>query len=142
MLVRIRNFIYQLVPSVTKHILVPAHIFLHVDEPPRTTIHPQDVKDVVPGKPVTFTAQATGTEPLNYQWEWKLATDDGEWQPCDVGRFPGAENSTLTIPSVHEFNEGSYRCIITNCAGTQTSNSAELSVGKSMYNMLYIVYLL
>ena len=104
---------------------------MHVVEPPVVTNHPQDLKNVVPGKPVMFSAQATGTQPLSYHWEWKQATDDGEWQLCDVERFPGADSSTLTIPSVHESNEGSYRCVVSNCAGSQTSNPAELSTGKN-----------
>ena len=103
-----------------------------VAEAPRVNSHPQDLKDAAPGKPVTFTAEATGTQPLNYQWEWKSAIDDGEWQPCDVERFPGADSSTLTILSVQNSNEGSYRCVVSNCTGSQTSNSAELSVGKSL----------
>ena len=64
--------------------------FSFLDEPPmitpRITTHPQDLKDVIPGKSVMFTAKGIGTEPLNYQWEWKSAMDDGEWQPCDVER--------------------------------------------------------
>ena len=78
-----------------------------------------------------FTAEATGTEPLNYQWEWKPAMDGDEWQSCDVEKFLGAGNSTLTIPSVQKSNEGSYRCVVSNCAGKETSNPAELSVGKN-----------
>ena len=49
-----------------------------------------------------FTAEATGTQPLNYRWEWKPAMDDGEWQLCDVERFPGADSSTIVIPSVQK----------------------------------------
>ena len=97
---------------------------------PRVTTHPQNLKDVVPGKPVMFTAEATGTQPLNYQWEWKQATDDGKWQPCDVERFPGADSSVLTIPSVQNSDEGSYHCVVSNCAGKKTSKPAELSVGE------------
>ena len=77
-----------------------------------------------------FTAEATGTEPLNYQWEWKQAADDGEWQLCYVERFPGADSSTLTTSSVQKSDKGNYRCVISNCAGKATSNPAELSVGK------------
>ena len=102
-----------------------------VAEAPRITSHPQNLKDAVPGKHVMFIVEATGTEPLNYQWEWKSVTDDGEWQLCDVERFSGADSSTLTIPSVQNSNEGSYHCVISNCAGSQTSNPAELSVGKN-----------
>ena len=102
-----------------------------VAEPPTVTSHPRELKDAVPGKPVTFTVEAAGTQPLRYQWEWKPAIDDGKWQPCDVERFPGADSFTLTIPSVQKSNEGSYRCVISNCADSQTSNPAELSFGKN-----------
>ena len=84
--------------------------------------------DTFLGKPVTFTIRATGTEPLKYQWEWKSAEAEGlsvEWQPCD------AENTLLTIPSAQKFKEGSYRCVVSNVAGTQTSEPAKLSIGKS-----------
>ena len=108
-----------------------------VAEPPKIKSHLQDLIDAVPGKPVMFTAEATGTEPLNYQWEWKPAMDDGEWQPCDVERFPGADSSTLTIPSVQQSNEGSYRCVISNCAGSQTSHPAKLSIGKIFTSLFY-----
>ena len=81
-----------------------------------------------------FTVQSTGTEPLSYQWEWKPTTKEGSghdgWHLCNLERFPGADSSTLTIPSVQKSNEGSYHCVISNCAGTQTSNPAKLGVGK------------
>ena len=106
-------------------------MYNYVAEPPRITSHPQAMKDAVPGEPVKFTAEATGTEPLNYQWEWKPAQEEGRWQPCDVERFRGADSSTLTIPNQQKSNEGSYHCVISNSAGSQTSNSAEFSVGKN-----------
>ena len=98
---------------------------------PRVTSHPQELKDAVPGKPAMFSVEATGTEPLNYQWEWKPVTGDSEWESCDGVRFAGADSSTLTIPSVQKSNEGRYRCVVSNCAGDQTSNPANLSVGKN-----------
>ena len=100
--------------------------FLHVADPPRITTHPQELKVVVPGKPAKFTIQATGTEPLRYNWQWKLAGEEGE---CCAEWSGGA---TLTIPSVQKWNEGSYCCVVSNYAGSQTSNPAELSIGKSM----------
>ena len=105
-------------------------LHIHVAEPPRITTHPQELKDAVQGKPVTFTVQAIGTEPLiNYHWCWKPATEDGseEWQTCDAEWCDGA---TLTIPSVQKSNEGSYCCVVSNCAGTQISKAAQLKVGK------------
>ena len=103
-------------------------LFLHVADPPRITTHPQDLKDAIQGKPAKFTIQATGTEPMNYHWNWKPATEEWEWQPCHAEWSDGA---TLTIPSVQKSNEGSYCCIVNNYAGNQTSNPAQLSVGKN-----------
>ena len=99
------------------------------DEPPKVTDHPKSLKDAVPDKPETFFIQATGTEPLHYQWHWKLKMGDGNggWQSCGVERFPGANSSTLTIPSVQKSKEGS---IISNYAGSETSESATLTVGE------------
>ena len=105
--------------------------FFCVAESLRISSHPQELKYAVPGKSVMFTTEATGTEPLNYQREWKSVIDDGKWQPCDVKKFPGADSSTLTILSVQNSNEGSYRCVVSNCAGNKTSNPAQLGVGKN-----------
>ena len=96
----------------------------HAANPPRITTHPRGVKNAVRDKPVTFTIQATGTEPLNYQWEHKAG--DGN----EVERIPGANSSTLTIPKVKKSDEGSYQCIVSNCAGSETSKFATLTVGE------------
>ena len=110
-------------------------LFLHTctADPPRITSHPQELNDTVPGKPVTFTVRATGREPLTYKWQWKPAGERSrrrEWQSFDVKRFPGANSSILTIPSVLKSNEGSYCCTVSNRVGSQTSKPAVLSVGK------------
>ena len=101
---------------------------MYVAEPPRITTHPQELKNAVQGKPAKLTIQATGTEPLSYLWQWKPAgEEDGseEWQPCPAEWCDGA---TLTIPSVQKSNEGSYRCVISNCAGSLASAPAKLEV--------------
>ena len=122
------------VTSLTSCVHHPHVPFSFSDEPPmippRVTTHPQDLNNAVLGQLVRFTAEATGTQPLNYQWEWKSAMDD-EWQPCDGETFIGAASSRLTIPSVQKSNEGSYHCVIRNYAATQISNPAKLGVGKS-----------
>ena len=108
-------------------------LFLHAADPPRvTTMHPMALKDAVPGQTVMLTVHVTGTEPMNYQWRWKPAGDElrrkEEWQLCDSECSNG---TTLRIPSVQKLNEGSYQCIISNCAGIQVSTEANLSVGKN-----------
>ena len=77
-----------------------------------------------------FTVQGTGTEPINYQWQWNAARQEGseEWQQCD-GEW--CHGTTLTIPCVEKLNEGSYQCVISNCAGRLTSKVANLSIGKN-----------
>ena len=102
---------------------------MHTAEPPRITVHPHKVKDAIPGKCITLTVQATGTAPLSYQWKLKTGGESERPQICDVERFPGANRSTLTIPSVQKSNEGSYYCIVSNCAGSETSECATLTVG-------------
>ena len=99
-------------------------------DPPTITAHPQELKDAVPDKFAMFTVQATGTEPLQYQWQHKMRAESGEWQSCDVVRFSGANSSTLTITSVQKSDEGSYRCVISNIVGIQTTEPVKLSVGK------------
>ena len=106
---------------------INVYIVIHLAKPPRITVQPQELKDAVPGKPVTFTIQATGTEPLNYQWQQNVGGERGGWQSCDV---EGTNNSTLTIPSVKKLNEGSYRCLISNIVDTQISEPVQLSIGE------------
>ena len=90
--------------------------------------HPEEIMDAVPGKLVVFSIQATGTEPLSYLWECKTESGNTGWQSCDL---EVANSSTLTIPSVQKSNEGSYHCTVSNCAGSETSECAILTVGES-----------
>ena len=101
-------------------------LFLHLDESPRITIHPHDIKNIVQGKCAKFTIQATGTEPLSYHWQWKLTEEESEeWQPCHA---EWCDSATLTIPNVQKSNEGNYRCVVCNYVGSQTSKPAKLEV--------------
>ena len=109
----------------------------HVVEPPKIITHPQELKDVVEGESAKFSIQASGTEPLNYHWQWKPAekgSGNKRWQPCPASWSDGA---TLTIPKVEKSNDGSYRCVVRNLAGEQTSNSANLGVGKNVIFKMY-----
>ena len=106
-------------------------ISIHVADPPRVTIHPQELRNVVEGKSAKFSIQATGTEPLNYKWEWKPTGKEDRakrWQRCNAKSCIG---TTLTIAMVDKSNEGSYRCVVNNDAGSDISNPATLTIGKS-----------
>ena len=104
------------------------YFYLHAAYPPRVITHPQELENIVAGQPAMFSIEASGNEPLSYKWEWKPAESE-EWQPCDA---QGSNSTTLTILSVQKSNEGSYRCVISNYAGEQTSNAANLIVGKNI----------
>ena len=101
-----------------------------VADRPRITIHPQELKGVAQGKPAKFSIQASGSEVLDYRWEWKPAEELGgseDWKQCDAKLCKGA---TLSIAKVEKSNEGSYRCVVSNFAGNEISIPACLSVGK------------
>lgn len=68
------------------------------------------------GDPVTFSVNAIGTEPLNYQWQ----KDD-----VDIA---AANQASYVIEKVNSSDEGNYKVIITNIAGQVISNEAKLVV--------------
>ena len=86
-------------------------------DPPQVTVHPVGQTDMVPGSDVYFSVTATGIAPLSYQWQ-KDGVD-----------LTGTTTATLTITGVMESDEGGYRCVVTNIAGMDTSNTATLTVG-------------
>ena len=101
----------------------------HAAEPPRIITHPKDSTYTVPGQQVTFTVQAAGTKPISYHWQWNPDKEgvSRDWQSCN-----GPDTATLTVQNVQESNEGSYRCVISNCAGSQTSKPAKLAGRNSV----------
>jgi len=82
---------------------------------PAITAHPQG-QTVAAGANVTFSAAATGTAPLSFQWLQNGAA------------VSGANGSSYTITSVQPLHEGSYSVIVSNTAGSATSNAATLIV--------------
>lgn len=85
-------------------------------EPPTVTSHPQD-QTVTEGETATFSVAATGTEPLSYQWQ-RNGVD-----------IAGATSSSYTTPTTTLSDDGAvFRCVVTNEAGSDTSNGATLTV--------------
>ena len=92
------------------------------------------LKNILPGKGVVFSVQATGTLPLNYQWQWKQFQQEGEqdeWQnlTSEDGMLQKAATE-LKLASVQAHNAGYYWCVVSNCAGSTTSQCVRLTVGK------------
>ena len=83
---------------------------------------------------MTFTVKATGTEPLNYQWQWKPVVEgvsSGEWQNLSSGgSVQGADTATLTYSSIEACSEGLYRCVVTNAVGEEISEYTDLIFGE------------
>ena len=102
-------------------------LLIFLAKPPTVTSQPKSQKDTIPGKAVTFSVQATGTEPLGYQWQWKKFGKKGEkdeWQNLS------GDSSTFKVRSVQACNAGYYQCVVSNCAGSKVSHCALLTVGK------------
>ena len=90
---------------------------------------------------VTFSIQATGTEPLSYCWQSRPLEDGQEWKPllCNsTEKLQGVKMGTLIIADVQKLDEGSYRCTVTNCTGSETSQPAQLTVGKNASGTVHI----
>lgn len=95
--------------------------------PPELTSQPMNQKDILVGKAVSFSVQATGMKPLGYQWQWKRFGKEGEedeWQ-----NLPGEEH-TFQLMVVRACNAGYYQCVVSNSVGSATSQCASLTVGK------------
>ena len=88
---------------------------LWVNDPPAITLHPVS-QTVNPGVSVTFRSNASGSAPLGFQWT------------KDRAIIPGANSADLTILSALQADEGAYRCVITNSAGSAETNPAQLTV--------------
>src|SRR5260370_29933431 len=86
--------------------------------PPLITTLPAS-KPVPAGSTVSFTVNATGSQPFTYQWQF-YGTN-----------LPGANAQTLVLPNVQNQNAGPYSVLLTNAYGYAASDAATLSVTPS-----------
>lgn len=84
---------------------------------PVITAQPQS-QTVNVGAPASFSVTATGTAPLGYQWK-KSGSD-----------IAGATASTYSIAAAQTIDAGSYTVVVSNVAGSATSNAATLTVNS------------
>ncbi len=90
-------------------------------EAPVIITQPKDVT-VNEGEKASFEVTATGTD-LKYQWQ--VDKNDGK----GFTDISGADNSNYTINTTDKDYSGyKYRCVVSNTAGTVTSESATLTV--------------
>lgn len=75
---------------------------------------------ITAGQTATFSVSASGTAPLNYQWQKNGAA------------ISGATSSTYTSPAETTSDSGAqFAVVVSNSAGTATSNSAVLTVNPA-----------
>ncbi len=88
---------------------------------PMITTQPQNIDYLVPGDTAMFTVAASG-EQLSYQWQ------DKETNITDVaGISDGTNTSTFTISNVMDgYDTVGYACIVTNPAGSVTSDNVRI----------------
>lgn len=86
-----------------------------VGNSPVFTQNPQP-QAVCEGGAVTFSVSVSGLQPVGYQW-YKNGT-----------AISGATQNPYTIPAASQSHEGSYTCVVSNNAGTATSQPALLEV--------------
>ena len=102
---------------------------------PKILSQPSSQKGIFAGKSFTLTIQATGTQPLNYQWQWKpfeMKDDNNEWQNLS------GESSMFQVMKVQSCNAGYYRCEVSNYAGSEVSQFTGLTVGKYAHCSLVV----
>jgi hypothetical protein len=90
-------------------------VTLSVKIPPAIITQPQS-QSVLAGQSAAFSALASGTGPLGYQWSFNGAP------------LPGATNLLLTISNALTSLSGSYTLTVTNVAGATNSTTAALTV--------------
>jgi len=99
----------------------PVSAELQISELP--TIQPIASQTVLPNTTVQFVCNATGTQPLGYQWKW-----NGN---------PIAETSPIyKITSVTAANAGTYTCTVSNMRGSVVSNDVKLAVFTTASNSI------
>ena len=91
---------------------------------PGISKQPQNVS-VKAGEQATFTVAATGTD-LKYQWQ--IDRNDGK----GFADITGADRASYTTSAVDKNCNGyKYQCVISNSAGSVTTNAATLTVTES-----------
>ncbi len=94
--------------------------------PPYIVSQPPASLTATQGGSVTITATAGG-EPSSYQWE--KSTDSGAtYTPIDAATNPSAATASLTLTDVQNDAAGLYRLVVTNAAGSSTSEASTLTV--------------
>ena len=97
-------------------------------QPPAITSQPLN-QNASTGSNVTFTAGATGSTPLDYQWRFNGTN------------HAGATNPSLSLTNVQASNAGAYDVVVSNTAGLAASAPATLAVSLPEVRFLSVAML-
>ena len=81
------------------------------------------MNNVNPGDNVTFSVVAEGVR-LNYSWLFQ------EVELLGSDLVIGVNTPMLTIIDVEDSDMGNYRCVVSNAAGSETSDTAQLTFSE------------
>lgn len=95
-------------------------------EAPQVSQHPQSAT-ISPGAIANFTIAATGTATLSYQWRKNNVNLNNGASGCS-STISGATTAQLTVTNVSTSDNASYDCVVTNACGSDTSDTATLTV--------------
>jgi len=104
--------------------------------PTNITTHPQSIVVFI-NSLVTLSCEATGSDPIGYQWK----RVNGE---ISIERATGVKTQNLTISPVKEEDENEYYCVTTNGGVDRmryrdTSQMAQVTVfGKMVHKLLHL----
>ena len=101
------------------------HISLAVVTPPLITSQPAN-QSLLEGMTATFSV-GTATNALLY-YQWQFDSGSGLTNLTDWGGISGSATSSLTIGNVSPGDAGAYSVIVSNAAGSVTSDSASLTI--------------
>jgi hypothetical protein len=106
---------YSVVASNAQGTATSAVAVLTVLVPPGITLQPTN-QTVLAGTTVSFSAAASGSAPLSYQWQFNSTN------------LNGAVSQTLSLTNVQPAQAGAYNLLVTNSAGWATSQVATLTI--------------
>lgn len=107
--------------SLGSSITDPITLKVHAKQPPKILVQPTS-QQASTGGSVSFTVNATGAEPLRYQWQHLV---NNAW------RNVGPNAPTFTIVPVHAGVAGRYRVIVSNTDGRAISTPVVLTIKRS-----------
>lgn len=113
---------YSLVASNNAMSVTSSVAVVTIGYPPTITGQPTPAQTVAVSNTVHMNVEATGTEPLTYQWR------QNSTPLTDNGHFFGTTTSSLTVSNAQTSDSQQFSVVISNPFGTTTSSNAALTV--------------